>query len=239
MANESVVSNLSTGNLIGAGISLLPALFKGISGISQKRQANRINPVDPNFQMNQGVINNASTLRNRVGNYNLPGYTKAVQDIGRNGATAFGNGIQGSSSGGDVLDLATRIAYGSGNQINDLNVSNAQGQERALMQSLDANAQEGAQYQAKNAYDREQYMMKLREKAGLTQSANENIYGAVNSAANVGSNLALQAYGQKTPIPTSATGYGSIFGGVSPTGTTQEEYMKMLNPYYNSNTKMS
>lgn len=139
--------------------------------------------------MNQGVIDNARVLRDRAGNYTMPGYGSAVNNIGGASASAFDQGIQGASSGGDVLDLASKIAYGQSQQLNNLAVQNAQGADQALLQSLNANVAEGQQYQDKNAYDRSQYDAKLREKAALTQSGNENIYGAIDQVANVGTTL--------------------------------------------------
>ena len=232
MAEKSgFLSNLTTGNLVGAGISLIPSLFKGISSIFQGNKADDINPTDPQYQMNSGVISNAETLRNRAGNYMLPNYYKAQQDIDGTYSTAFNNGVQGASSSGDVLDLATKIAYGQANANNDLNARNAQGSENALMQSLDANAAEGREYQAKNAYDREQYMMQLREKAGLTQASNENAYGALDSLANVGSNLFMNPYNNSRSNVNSAN--PNALGSIIPTG---EQYRQSLMAKYDPYT---
>lgn len=209
---------------VSAGISLLPALYKGISGIFQKNKANSINPVDPGYTMNSGVLANAESLRNRASNYIMPGYSKALGNINSTYSTAFNNGVQGASSGEDVLDLATKIAYGQANASNNLAAQNAQGAEGAYLQSLQGNMAEGQEYQNKNAYDREKYMMELREKAGLTQAANENIYGALDSAAGVATNMFTQP---------SATTTTSVYG--NPLGSIfdKEEYTKKLLSQYN------
>jgi len=199
---------LSTGSLVSAGISLLPALYKGISGIFQKSQANRINPTDPGYKLNTGVINNARVLSDRSNNYQLAGYNDAVDNINSTSATAFNNGVQGATSGGDVLDLATKIAYGQGQRLNDLAVNNAQGKDQALLQSLNADAAAGEEYQQKNAYDRDVYQQKLRQKAALIQSANQNIYGGIDDAAQVGSSLL-------NPMPMGDTS-STTGGGLSP-----------------------
>lgn len=174
---------------VAAGISLLPSVFKGISGIIQSNRAKKINPVNPNYQMNNEVIDNARRLSDRASNYNLPGYTKALSDIGSTYSSAFNQGVQGASSSGDVLDLATKIAYGQANATSDLNARNAMGRENAYMQSLQANAQAGQEYQNKNAYERDLYQQQLREKAALQQAGNENIYGAINDASSAGLSL--------------------------------------------------
>jgi len=172
-----------------AAVGLAPSVFKLFSGASQKRKANAIKPVDPGYTMNQGVIDNASVLGRRATNYTMPGYNQAASQLGASAAGAFSNGVQGASSSGDVLDLATKIAYGQGQQLNQLNMQNAQGADQALLQSTQANAMAGQEYQNKNAYDRDRYQQQLREKAALTQSANENVYGAIDQAAQVGTSL--------------------------------------------------
>lgn len=169
--------------LLAAGISLLPSAFKAIQGIGQRRRANQINPVNPGFQMNSGIIDNARILGERANNYQIPGYSQARTNIQSSYGQAFNQGVQGASSGGDVLDLATKLAYGQGNQLNQLAAQNASGAERAQLQSLQANAAAGAEYQAKNAYERAEYDKKLAEKAALLEGGTQNIYGALTEGA--------------------------------------------------------
>lgn len=200
--STGLFSNLSTGNLIGAGISLIPSIYKGVASIFQKNKANKINPANPGYQMNTAIIDNARVLSEKASNYQMPGYGSAVQNIQGDASTAFNNGVQGASSGGDVLDLATKIAYGSGKRLNDLAAMNAQGAENAQSQALQANAQAGQEYVNKNAYDRDIYQQQLREKAALTQSSNENAYGALDTGANVINSIL-------NPTPTNGTNNGT------------------------------
>lgn len=172
-----------------AAVGLAPSIFKFISGNKQANAAKKINPINPGFQMNSGIIDNARVLGERAGNYSMPGYSSAVNNIGASTANAFSQGMQGASSGGDVLDLATKLAYGQQQQLNGLATQNAQGADNALLQSLNATAQAGDQYQQKNAYDRDMYQQQLREKAALIQAGNTNMYGALDSAATVGTSL--------------------------------------------------
>lgn len=172
--------------LAAAAVGLLPSLFKAVSGINQTRQGNRMNPIDPGYTLNSGVIDNARVLEERAGNYTMPGYGNAVNQLGASTAGAFTQGVQGASSGGDVLDLASKLAYGQQQQLNTLATQNAAGADQALIQSLNANAAAGQEYQNKNAYDRDIYQGQLREKAALKQAGNENLYGALDQAASVG-----------------------------------------------------
>lgn len=174
---------------IGIGVGLLPSLYKAVSGIGQVRRGKKMNPTDPGYTLNSGVIDNARVLSERSGNYTMPGYSGAVGNIGAATAGAFDAGVQGASSGGDVLDLATKLAYGQQQQLNTLATQNAEGADQALLQSLDANAAAGQEYQNKNAYDRDLYQQKLREKAALIQGGNENVYGAIDQAAAIGTSL--------------------------------------------------
>lgn len=180
---------MALGSVLGIATGLVPSLFKAVSGFKQLNQAGNINPNNPGFTMNQGIIDNARILQDRAGNYQMPGYGQAVNNINSANAQAFSNGVQGASSGGDVLDLASKLAYGQTQQLNQLAQQNTQGADNALIQSLNANAQAGQQYQDKNAYDRDIYQQQLREKAALTQSGNENIYGALDTAATIGTTL--------------------------------------------------
>lgn len=196
---------VGTAALVGAGASLIPSVFKGISAISQKRKANRINPIDPGYQMNSQVIDNARILGDRYTNYQMPGYGTAQNQIQANASNAYSQGVQGASSSGDILDLVSKINYGTNQASNQLAQQSAMGKEGALKDYLGANVQAGNEYQKLNEYQRQQYEAKLREKAALTQSANENAYGAINDLASAGASLAggLSSGGRVSPVKNS------------------------------------
>lgn len=222
-----------------AGASLLPSAFKAISGIFQKNKANKINPVNPGYQINNAVVDNARILGERYNNYEMPGYGQALSNIYQSGANAFAQGSQGAGSGGDILDLATKIAYGQNNAINQLGAQNAAGREQALGQSLQANAAAGQEYQNRNAYDRDMYQQQLREKAALTQAANQNIYGALDTGAAVASSFLMPKATTIDPFANRGNGsaLGSIFGGASSTQSpttalpNSNDWSNMFNAY--------
>lgn len=171
-----------------AAIAAIPSIFGAVNSIGQRRQAKRLraNSVDPGYEMNSGVLQNKETLQNRYSNYQIPGYNQALNNINSGSATAFNSGSQGASSSGDVLDLATRIAYGTGQQNRQLGVQNAQGKEGALQDYLGANASAGLERQNANAYDRQQYQAQLAEAAALYNASNQNMGNAVTGATSVG-----------------------------------------------------
>lgn len=175
---------------IAAGLSLIPSIFQGLKGISQSRQAKKINPIDPGYQMNSQVVDNARMLGERYTNYQMPGFGAAQDQIAANSANAFNSGIQGVSSSGDMLDLASKIAYGSNQANNQLYTQNAIGKEGALKDYLGANVAAGQEYQDKNAFDRERYMDALREKAALSEAGTTNLFGSLNNVAATGTALA-------------------------------------------------
>lgn len=208
--------------LAAAGISLLPSAFKAVSGIFQSNKAGKLNPIDPGYQVNQNVIDNARILSDRYTNYQIPGYNQALQNINSTGQTAFGNAVQGASSSGDILDAATKIAYGQNQSTNQLAVQNAQGKEGALQDYLGANAAAGQQYVDKNAYDRQKYQQQLQEKAALTQAGAQNTYGALDSASSVATSFLMPQKPLFNPMDQGVgkgSVQGSIFSQTPPTGS--------------------
>lgn len=181
-------------------------MYKAVKGIGQSNQANAIKPINPGFQMNQGVIDNAKTLSDYYGNYQLPGYSKMLDNINNNYASSFAGGVQGATSGGDVLDLASKMAFGKNTALNQLGVQNAHGKQGALGDYLTANAAAGQQYQDQNAYERDQYDKQVRAKAALTQAGAQNTYGAVDQLAGTAGKM-LTGMGE---TPSTKTTDGSL-----------------------------
>lgn len=202
----------------GTVISAAPAVYKAIKGIGQTNAANRMHPVNPGYQMNQGVIDNAKTLSDQYGNYQLPGYSQDVNNINSTGQNEFANGVQGATSGADVLDLAVKTAYAKNQAFNRLGQENAQGKQSMLGAYLDANAAAGQQYVEKNAYDRDQYNAALKQKAALTQAGAENTYGAVDQLAGLASKYTFSKGRKVTGVDSTGTGNGS--GSTSDTDNT-------------------
>jgi hypothetical protein len=225
----SVVPGIGTavGAVAGGLIGIAPSLFKMFSGANQKNKANQINPYNPGYQMNQGILNNQRIISDRYNNYTLPGYTQAQNNINNTYQNAYSQGVQGASSGGDVADLAAKLAYGKNIAENNLSAQNAQGKDALLPTYLNANAQAGQEFQDKNAYDRQQYDRQLREKAALTQAGNTNEYNALDTGASVLSaylnpkhvttDLSNQGVGNAKPLP-------SVFSSTAAPAPTQSPY---------------
>lgn len=182
----------------------------------QQNKANALKPQNPGYQINQGVIDNAKTLSDQYGNYHLPGYSQMSDTINRNYADAFSRGSQGATSSADVLDLATKMAYGKNSGDNQLNVENAQGKQGLLGSYLDANEAAGREYQGANAYDRDMYQQQLKEKAALDQAGATNEFGAFDQIAGAASKGLNATLNGKDNDGTDGSGGGPNGSAVSP-----------------------
>jgi len=198
-------------------VSLIPSAVKFFNGASQKKQAKAINPTDPGYQMNQGAIDNARILRDRYNNYTLPGYSQAQNQINNTYQDAYSKGVQGATSGGDVADLAAKLAYGKNIAENNLATQNAQGKDAALGQYIQANAAAGQEGVNANAYARDQYQRQLMQKAALTQAGNTNEYNAIDTGASV---LSSALYKKASPTSNDNNSDASTLGSIFSTSKT-------------------
>lgn len=188
---------------VGVAIAGSAAIYKGVTGAIQSAKANKMNPINPGYQVNQGVIDNARTLGDQYNNYQLPGYGAIAGNINTNFSNAFNEGAKGASSGNDILGLATKIAYGKNQAFNQLGEENAQGKQSMLADYLNANTAAGQEGVNKNTYDRQQYEQQLRQKAALTQAGAQNTYGAVDQLAGIAAKYDFSTKGNtsKTTTP--------------------------------------
>lgn len=210
---------------VGAGIAAVSAGYSIYSGVKQSKEAKRLREgaVDPGYEVNQALVDNARIMGDRYGNYTLPGYEAMKANVNQSAGQAFSQGVQGASSSGDVLDLAARIAYGQQQGLNQVEMANAQGRDQALLQYLDANVAAGQQYQSQNEYERQRYQEQLREAAALQQAGAVNTAQGADSLAGIGTSLALSAYGNRQlqePNAPVVSNQGSVFGNANSTTNT-------------------
>lgn len=174
---------MSWAAVIIGGVSLVGSGVKYAQGRNQQRRAEQMQPVDPGYQQNQGVIDNARMLKERYGNYRMPGYDQALANLNVGSQQAFSQGVQGATSSADVMDLAARIAYGRSQAQNQLAMNNAQGQDAALMDYLRANAAAGQEQTNANAWERDQFLRQEQRQADLYNA------GAINSGQAISEGL--------------------------------------------------
>lgn len=172
---------------IGAAASIGSVAIQASAASKQRKAAQAINPVDPGA--NLALQENARMLRERYGNYEMPGFQAAQGDINLAGQNAFQNATQGATSSGDLIDAASRIAYGTQRNMSDLYRQNAIGKEQALMQYLQANQAAGTD-QAQ--WDRSEYLADVNRRAQLMNASELNRMNAVQQG--LGGLQSLSAY---------------------------------------------
>lgn len=223
--------------LAAAGISLAPSLFKLFKGIGQ---GGGPVPVDPGYQINNDVVDNARILGENYNNYQLPGYNQTLNNLNTSYQSAFSGGVQGASSGGDVLDLANKLAYGKANDINSLGIQTANAKQNALANYLNSKSAAGQQYQDKNAYDRQNYQAALRARAAKQEASAQNVYGGLDTIANTATKFLMpQATLQQPGVDTTSANYqnylsqlagqnttNNIMGGINDTEAEFNKYLR-------------
>lgn len=168
---------------VGTGVaSLGVSAFKYFKGRKQSRDAERLRAqaVDPGFRPNQALIDNANILQNRYGNYTLPGQSAMEDSVKASASQAFSRGVQGATSGSDVLRLAERTQFNEQQALNQIGLNSAAGKEKALFDWLNANAAVGNDDVRVNQLELQRYQDQMREASALEQAGATNSYAAIS-----------------------------------------------------------
>jgi hypothetical protein len=108
---------LAAGAIISGGLGI----YKAVSGANQVADAKKLakqNVFTPETLPTE--IKQATNLAAQNYYNGMPGTANERQLIQQTGGNAFYNGSQGASSGGDLIDLAGKINYGTNVATNDL-----------------------------------------------------------------------------------------------------------------------
>lgn len=170
------------GTVIGAGVGAVYGGAKYLLGSAQRKAANALHPIDPGYQLNNEVIDSARILGDQYADYQMPGEQAAVNNIEGNTAAGFVRAQQGATSGADLLDAANKGAYVQGQELQGVANQSAAGKASMLTQYLAAKAAAGAEYQSKNAYDREKYAQQMQLKNQLNNNATANQFSAADQS---------------------------------------------------------
>lgn len=160
---------LTIASLAASAVPGIAKLFGGGSQIDQAKKLDASNKFTA-YQTPAQILE-ATKLAEQEFRNGMPGMSTAVNNLGTSAATAFNNGVQGASSGGDVLDLATKVQMGQNEGVKGLNREALDFRTNALGNYTGA-LQNEAQY-ADKAYQINQLDPYLR-KANLAAS----LYGA-------------------------------------------------------------
>lgn len=218
---------MSWAAVVVGGISLGSAAISASKGKQQMDRAEIMGSQAPAFQGNPNLQANADILQNRFTNYRLPGYSEASRNIDRAGEMGYRSVLQGASSSSDILEGATRIAYGSQSAYNNLNATQAQGQNAALMDYITANAQAGQEVAQNNAWQREQYLRNQQNQANLMNAGMANVGNATQSGLNTLGMLG--GYLLTNPNQNAVAGYN----------TQQQPVNNRMFNYYNPNSAVN
>lgn len=164
-------------------LSAIPALGKLFGSGKQKRQAEELaasNNFTP-YQLPNEVLQATEMLGNQYRN-GMPGMTAAADNIAANASSAFNTGIQGATSGGDVLDLATKVQYGQNQATNALNAEALQFKQNALGDYTN-------QLRNQAAYRDKEFQYNVADPFNRKANAAAGMYGA----SQVNKNSALDA----------------------------------------------
>lgn len=187
---------MSWAAVIAGGVALAGSAVNASGAKKQMSQAELMATRDPGYQGNPALQENARILGDRFSNYQLPGYSAARENIDRAGEMGYRSALQGATSSSDILDAATRIAYGSQMSANNLATQQAAGEERALMDYLTANQLAGQEIQDANRWDRDQYLRDQTRATELTNTGLINQNNAIQSGLGAIGSLATYKLGQ-------------------------------------------
>lgn len=172
-------------------------VYKAVKGANQSAQANRLaksnifTPEEMPYEVGLGTDLAARNYTN-----GMPGTGDATNNINRNAASTFYKGQNAASSGGDILDLATRIGMGTNNATNQLANQQAEYKSGALGQYEGALGNQ-AQWQAKLYGNNtlQPYLRTANLAASMYGAGQQNMYSGIDD------------------IGTSALAAGQAFGG--------------------------
>ncbi len=165
--------------------SAIPGIAKLFGGGSQVRQAKQIeanNRFTP-YQTPQEIMQ-ATQLAEREFTNGMPGMSSAVNRIGASGANAFNRGVQGATSGADVLDLVTKTQFNEDQAMNNLNQEALGFRTNALGNYVGAlNNQAGYRDKEYQINYLEPYQRKANLAASLYGAGKTNQFGGLDSLA--------------------------------------------------------
>lgn len=178
---------LAVAALASAGSSA----FQFINGIKQSRQAAKINPVRPQYQI-PDAVNQATGVAQNMANSAMPGFGQNLAKLGANTASTV-RAAQESGSANNALAVIAAAGDSQNNATNNLYTQNAQFQRQGA-QALISQLGTKAQYEDK-AWDynqRKPYEEAAAAKAALTQAGATN---TMNGLAGLGSAATQAARG--------------------------------------------
>lgn len=199
-----------------AGAAVVTAgvgVYKAVKGANQSAKAERLaksnifTPEEMPYEVGLGTDLAARNYTN-----GMPGTANARNDINHNAASSFYRGSQGATSGGDILDLATRIGQGSNTAMNQLNAQEVQYKSSALGEYEGALGNQ-ANWRAKLYQNNtlQPYLRTANLAASMYGAGQHNLYSGIDEvgSAAVGYAKGSGGFGGGTTAATPQTGANS------------------------------
>jgi len=187
--------------LAAAGISAIPSIIKGVSGLFQIGKGNRLakQNVRPTQLVNENIAKNAA-MAEQMANQGLPQaqYNQAIQGINRNQSGAYaGLGRSANPSAG----LASLVRAGN-DAVLGLTAADSQariGNQRFAFGQRSALANE--QKDVFNWNSKQKYIENAQAAAALQGAGRQNAFGGLSDLATIGQTVSTAGQGSTPNMP--------------------------------------
>lgn len=169
---------------IGAGIGLANSIGRFFSGVKQKKEAKKINPIWQGYQTNPYAKAQLGLAQNMF-NGRMAGAGRMEQNIASNQASTVSNIGRLATDSSQALALATGAQGQSNNAYNNLALQESQNKNQMLgnlNQAYGGMVREGDKVYQSNL---QKYQMDAQRKDALNSAGMQNKYGAVSDLSSM------------------------------------------------------
>lgn len=175
--------------LAALAIGAVPSLLQFGTGVAQRRRANNINPVDPGFAENTGLLDNKVLASNLYDNFTLPGKSGIINSLEGNYANAMNAINNAATSSEDILSGVTSLSANKDQALLDLGIAEGEAKRQLLPMVMQTNAAYGEEAVRRNQFQLDRYNQDLDRKANLEVSGATNMFKSADSLATLGTSL--------------------------------------------------
>lgn len=209
-------------------LAAVPEIFKGINGASQLAQADKINPVRPQYQIPGAATEALNTARAGAYNTRLPDSNYNIGKSGANANQAVRMAIEAGRTPSEIMAAAAGAQGQEADAIHKLAIDGVMNNNELHGQLINE-LNNYAGWQAKqNNYDKyAPYSASVNAKAKLIDAGNQNLYSSLKG---IGGAAATGITGLPSTSSSNVT-VGSI-NGMNPTTVGQTGNISGMDPSY-------
>jgi hypothetical protein len=185
--------------LIAAGGS---ALFQGVKGIQQTRQAKEMQKnLGPrvNYQIPEEAKKALALYQNMAASQTMPGQQLMQNMIDMQQAKALGGASRAATSSQDLLSVATQLGERGMEQQQELGLAAAQNYNQRQQDYAGALGTMAGYQEKVNADKQQNWYENAQRAAAMRQAGLENTMGAVESVGQLGMMGLMGGFGEPTP----------------------------------------